>query len=207
MSVRFRPTIICLLLAAIGLAAKKPAVIRPARSTTDAAEAFYPEIKKVVELHQRWAAGAAGAELDSCRHHYRQAILDAFGEYGIQRRRELAQTRWPRTYILLCRGKQGTVKTCEKTFAAPLGQEFDTVGMRVMGRGLLRPPAPSPNHRHLAVAVAKKGDGTSRTRVFVTTRRTVEDMERELDRELADIREKLERHSLPSDQTIERYRL
>ncbi len=190
-----------------GFAARKPTVIHPARTTNDAAEAFYPEIKKVVELHLRWAAGATGAELDSCRKHYRHAVLDAFGQYAIQRRREFAQTRWPRTSMMLCRGKQGTVRTCKKTFAAPLGQEFDTVGMRVMGRGLLHRPQPSSDHRHLAVSVAKKGGGTSRTRIFIYTQRTVEDIERLLDRELADIREKMERHSLPSDETLDKYPL
>lgn len=205
MSPRLCTLALCLLVAFAGFAARKPTVHRPARTADEAAEAFYPEIKKVVDLHQRWAAGATGAELDSCRRHYRQAILEAFGQYSIQRRREFAQTRWPQTFVMLCRGKQGTVRTCEKTFAAPLGQEFDTVGMRIVGRGLLHRPAPSPNHRHLEVAVAKKGDGTSRTRIFISTQRTVEDTERLLDRELADIREKLERHSLPTDKTVEKY--
>lgn len=194
-----------LLLAALGSAARKPTVIRPARNANEAAEAFYPEMKKVLELHQRWAARAEGAELDSCRVHYRQAVLDAFGGYGIQRRRELMQTRWPRTYVMLCRGKRGKVKRCTQSFAAPLGQEFDTVGMRVNGRGLIGRPAPSSDRRHLTITVSKKGDGTSRTRVFVSTQRTVEDIERELDRELVDIRKKLERHSLPSDVTIAKY--
>lgn len=207
MSARFHLPLTCLLLAATGIAAKKPAVVHPARTANEAAEAFYPEIKKVVDLHQRWAAGTTGSELDSCQRHYRQSILDAFGQYSIQRRREFAQTRWPRTHVVLCRGKQGRVRTCEKTFTAPLGQEFDTVGMRVLGRGLSHRPIPSPNHRHLEVAVAKKGDGTSRTHVFLHTKRTVEDMERELDRELTDIRDKLERHSLPSDRTVAKYPL
>jgi hypothetical protein len=202
-----RPLLIafCSLLAIVTLAAKKPAVVRPARPADEVAEAFYPEIKKVMELHQRWAAGARGAELDSCRRHYRSAILDAFGQYSIQRRREFMQTRWPRTYVVLCKAKRGTVKTCEKALSAPLGQEFDTVGMRFTGRGLLRRPAPSPDRRRLLVAVAKKGEGTSRTRVFVSTRRTVEDIERELDSEISEIRKKLERHSLPSDKTLSKY--
>jgi hypothetical protein len=77
--------------------------------------------------------------------------------------------------------------------------------MRVSGRGLLGRPVPSADGRHLTATVAKKGDGTSRTRIAISTRRTAEDIERELARELVDIRKKLERHSLPSDMTLDRY--
>lgn len=200
------PVVALLLLSAcLGLGARKPTVLRPARTADEAAEAFYPEIKKVLELHQRWAASAVGAELDSCRHHYRQAVLDAFGQYTTSRRREFMQTRWPRTYIVLCHGKQKKIRRCTQSFAAPLGQEFDTVGMRVNGRGMTGGPTPSADRRHLVVVVSKRGEGTSRTRIFISTQRTVEDIERELDREVVNIRKKLERHSLPSDVTLAKY--
>ena len=205
MVVRFYILTSLMLAALIGLGGKVPGPLHPARPASEAAADFYPEIEKIAELHQRWAARAAGAELDSCRRHYRQAILDAFGHFRNSRRHELLQTRWPRTYVVTCRGKRKELKTCKKVFAAPLGQEYDTVGMRVPGRGLRHIPSPSSNKRHLLVTTTKRGEGVMRTRVFVNTRRTVEDVERVVSNELQGIRIKLERHGLPSDVTLARY--
>ena len=201
--------LLLILTAAISVTAtgKKPAPLRPARPAVEAASAFYPEIQKHADFYQRWAATASGAELDTCRKHYRQAILDAFGDFAVQRRWEFAQTRWPQLYTVRCKGRQGTVITCTEVLTAPLGQEFDTASVKAIGRAFTQPPRPSSDRRRLDVVLKKKGEGTVRMRLAVHTRRTVEDIERELDRELAKIREKLERHGLPSDATIEKYRL
>jgi hypothetical protein len=57
----------------------------------------------------------------------------------------------------------------------------------------------------MTVPLKKKGEGTMRLRISVQTRRTVEDIERELDRELQGIRTKLALHNLPSDKTIHQF--
>lgn len=187
--------------------ARKPVVLQPARPFAEAAADFYPEIQKEYTFYQRWAETATDTELDTCRKHFRQAILDAFGGYRIRRGRELAQTRWPRQYAATCKGRAGKVRTCRQTFVALPGQEYDAQTLHTTGRGLASPPSFSPDRKRMETALTKKGSGISRSRIAIQTRRTVEEMDREIGRELQKIREKLALHNLPSDVTLGQYPL
>ncbi len=185
--------------------ARKPEVIRPARPFDEAAAAFYPEVNKLYEFYRRWAAGASGADWDSCRTQYTAAIRKAFNTYRTDRRRELAQTGIPATLELRCGGNGP--RTCQQEFTAPTGREWDTAGMRVTGRPLAARPGLSVDKRRVAATLEKRGDGLAISRIALWSRQAAAAIEQQIDGEQIALRKKLEIHSLPSDATLARYHL
>jgi hypothetical protein len=190
-----------------GAAGRKPLPLQPARPFAEAAADFYPEIEKQYKYYQQWASTADETGMEACRRQYREAIIRAFGEYRIRRRRELSQTRWPQQLELLCKGTGPEVQTCEQNYTAPRGQEWEVQNLRVTGRPLTGSPQLSADRRRLTATLQKKGVGTSRSRILLYSRMSAPDVETQIDMEQNGLRRKLELHGLPSDVTLSRYPL